>query len=90
LDVPAGRGLAGLFVTELGLPEGAVDALVVRDTVAIAPQAHTRLRAGDQVMIVTTDAAQAPTAERLALLAKYGRLAGWHLADPPAPSEPSP
>lgn len=83
VDVPPGPGLAGLFVSELGLPESAVAALVVRGGVALAPDAYTRLRPGDQLLVVTTEQARVATQERLRLVARHGRLAHWRSTDTP-------
>jgi cell volume regulation protein A len=81
VDVPAGSGLVGIFVSELGLPEGAVVALVVRSGSAIAPDPQTRLRADDQMLVVTTEQARTATQERLRLVARHGRLARWRASD---------
>ncbi len=81
VDVPAGSGLVGIFVSELGLPEGAVVALVVRSGSAIAPDRQTRLRADDQMLVVTTEQARTATQERLRLVARHGRLARWRASD---------
>jgi potassium/hydrogen antiporter len=77
IDVPDGSGLVGTFVNELGLPKGAVVSLVVRDEQAIAPDVHTRIRRGDQLVIVTTEEARAAAERRLRAVAHSGRLAGW-------------
>lgn len=76
-EVPAGSGLVGTFVIEMGLPVGAVVSLVVRGDQAIAPDANTRLRAGDQVLIVTTEETRAATEARMLAVARRGRLANW-------------
>jgi cell volume regulation protein A len=76
-EVPARSGLVGTFVTELGLPEGAVVSLIVRDDQAIAPDEHSRLRAGDQVLVVTTEEARAAADARMRAVAQRGRLARW-------------
>jgi cell volume regulation protein A len=76
-EVPTRSGLVGTFVTELGLPEGAVVSLIVRDGQAIAPDEHSRLRAGDQVLVVTTEQASAAADARMRAVAQRGRLARW-------------
>ncbi len=81
VDVPAGSGLVGIFVSELGLPPDAVVALVVRGGAALAPDTQTRLRADDQVLVVTTEQARAATQEQLRLVARHGRLARWRASD---------
>jgi potassium/hydrogen antiporter len=77
IEVPDGSGFVGTFVNEVGLPEGAVVALVIRDGAAIAPDVNTRIRAGDQVVIVATEEAQMATEERIRSVARGGRLARW-------------
>ncbi len=77
VEVPDGSGLVGTFVTELGLPEGAVVALIVRGEQAIAPDVHARVRAGDRLILVSTEEARAGTEERIRVVAKGGRLARW-------------
>jgi cell volume regulation protein A len=76
-EVPAGSGLVGTFITEIGLPTGAVVSLVVRGDEAIAPDVHTRLRAGDRVLVVTTEEARTATEQRMQQVASKGRLARW-------------
>jgi cell volume regulation protein A len=77
IEVPTGSGLVGTFVSEIGLPEGAVVSLVVRGETAIAPDVHTRIRAGDQVLFVTTEEARVATEERIRDVVQRGRLARW-------------
>ncbi len=77
LQVPPGSGFVGVFVMELGLPDGAVVALVVRGERAISPDVHTRIRAGDELIIVTTEDARTATDERIRAVAKRGRLSRW-------------
>lgn len=76
-EVPDDSGLVGTFITEIGLPEGAVVSLVVRGEAAIAPDVHTRLRAGDRVLVVTTEEVRAATEKRMQDIASRGRLARW-------------
>ena len=76
-EVPARSGLVGTFVPEIGLPEGAVVSLVVRDGTAIAPDANTRIRAGDRVLVVSTEEVRAATEARMLAVARRGRLAAW-------------
>jgi cell volume regulation protein A len=77
LQVPEGSGLVGTFVTEIGLPEGAVVSLIVRGDQAVAPDVHARVRAGDQLVIVTTEEARSGTEARIQAVARHGRLAAW-------------
>jgi cell volume regulation protein A len=77
IEVPIGSGFVGAFVTELGLPSGATVALVVRSGEAIAPDVHTRIRAGDQLLVVTTEEARVASEARIRSVAQRGRLARW-------------
>ena len=77
IEVPKGSGLVGTFVNEIGLPDGAVVSLIVRGGTAIAPDANTRIRAGDQVLIVTTEEAREATEQRIRDVVDRGRLARW-------------
>jgi len=77
VEIPQESGFVGTFVMEIGLPQGAVVALVVRGEQAISPDAHTRIRAGDRLIIVTTEEARSATDERIRSVARSGRLARW-------------
>jgi cell volume regulation protein A len=77
VEVSKGSGFIGAFVTELGLPDGATVALVVRASKAIAPDVHTRIKADDQLLIVTTEEARRATEARIREVAQRGRLARW-------------
>jgi len=77
VEVPGESGLVGTFVSEVGLPTGAVVSLVVRGEHAEVPDANTRIRAGDRLLIVTTEEARSAAEARLRVLARHGRLAGW-------------
>lgn len=79
IDVPTTSHLVGTFVVELGLPKGAVVSLVIRDGEAIAPDANTRIRAGDRLVVVTTAAARKEAEARIRTIAQHGRLADWKL-----------
>ncbi|YAL82802.1 potassium/proton antiporter [Dermacoccaceae bacterium W4C1] len=72
--------LAGVEVFELRLPVGSDVALVVRDDASFVPDRRTVLRRGDQLLIVTTSAAQAEAVRKLHAVSREGRLAGWRPA----------
>lgn len=80
LDVPADSRLAGTYVMELPLPQGAVVSLVVRGDQTMAPDRNTRIRTGDRLLIVATDAAREATELALGRVSRSGRLGEW--ADP--------
>jgi cell volume regulation protein A len=76
--VPAGSRLRGVYLRELRLPRGATVSLVVRDEEAFTPSVDTRLRVGDQLLVVTTAAARGATEQRIRAVDRAGRLARWH------------
>ena len=76
--VPVGSRLRGVYLRELRLPRGATVSLVVRDEEAFTPTADTRLRVGDQILVVTTAAAREATERRIRAVDRAGRLARWH------------
>ena len=77
VEVGEGSGFVGTFVTEVGLSDGAVVALVVRGERAIAPNEHTRVRVGDQLLFVTTEEVRRVTEDRIRAVARGGRLVRW-------------
>ncbi|MDP2012819.1 MAG: TrkA C-terminal domain-containing protein, partial [Actinomycetota bacterium] len=77
MDIQSESGLVGIFVSELGLPHGAVVSLVVRDGEPIPIDAHSRLRSHDRILVVCPGSARITTEERLRILSKDGRLATW-------------
>jgi len=76
--VPAGSRLRGVYLRELRLPHGATVSLVVREEEAFTPTVDTRLRVGDQFLVVTTAAAREATERRIRAVDRAGRLARWH------------
>lgn len=76
-QIPTGSKLAGLYVTDLRLPAGCVVSLVVREGAGVVPDQHTRLRAGDQLLVVATSGTQRAATRRLRAVSERGRLAGW-------------
>ncbi|HEX5741940.1 MAG TPA: potassium/proton antiporter [Pilimelia sp.] len=77
LDVPEHSHLAGVYVDELRLPVGAVVTLVVRGDDGFVPDAATRLRTGDSLLIVATAEVRDATERRLRAVSRRGRLARW-------------
>jgi len=76
--------LAGVEIFELRLPAGANVTLVLREDGSFVPEPVTRLRTGDELLIVTPSAAVDAVHERLVAVSRAGRLAGWV----PDPHEP--
>jgi cell volume regulation protein A len=77
MDIPEGSQLAGVYVDELRLPPGAVITLVLRDGTGFVPDSRTRLRTGDSLLIVATQAVRDATERRLRAVSRRGRLARW-------------
>jgi cell volume regulation protein A len=76
--VPPGSRLRGVYLRELRLPRGATVSLVVRDDEAFTPGGDTRLRVGDQFLVVTTAGARQAAERRIRAVDRAGRLARWH------------
>jgi cell volume regulation protein A len=75
--VPRGSKLAGVEIGELRLPEGASVTLVVREDKPFVPVRTTRLKQGDDMLVVATRAVREETEKRLRAVGRHGRLAGW-------------
>jgi len=69
--------LHGVEVFELRLPPGAAVTLIVRGTETLVPNPSTRMRHGDQLLVVTTAAVRQRVEKRLVMVSRHGRLAGW-------------
>ncbi len=82
VEVPTGSRLNGVYVDELRLPLGAAVTLVLRDGAGFVPDAKTRLRRGDSLLIVTTVEARDAAEDRLHAVGRYGRLARWRMHAP--------
>ena len=65
-------------VAELRLPAPAVITLVIRDGPAFVPAPDTRLRVGDDLLIVATGATREAAERRLRAVSRRGRLARWY------------
>jgi hypothetical protein len=70
--------LAGVEVDELRLPTGASVCLLTRGKAALVPLGRTTLRAGDQVLVVAARTQVGRVEDRLRLVSRFGRLAGWY------------
>jgi potassium/hydrogen antiporter len=85
LEIPAGSQLAGVHIDELRLPVGAAVTMVLREGAGFVPSPQTRLKIGDSLLIVTTDAARDATERRLRAVSRRGRLARWFGEDGESP-----
>jgi cell volume regulation protein A len=77
VQIPPGSRLHGVYLGELRLPKGATVSLVVREGSGFTPDAGTRLRRGDQILVVTTTAVRNVTEARIRAVDAGGRLARW-------------
>jgi cell volume regulation protein A len=75
--IPRGSRLSGVEVGELRLPEHTVVSLIVRDQAPFVPSPRDRIKAGDELLVVTPAAQREVTEERLRAIARGGRLARW-------------
>jgi cell volume regulation protein A len=77
VTVPAGSRLHGVYLPELRLPEDAAVMLIVRDGHSFVPDEHTRLRRGDQALVVAARGSRSEAERRLRAVSRAGRLASW-------------
>jgi len=75
--IPDRSRLHGVLLRELRLPEGAALSLVVRDGHGFVPGPDTRLRRGDQLLVVAASRAREGVERRLRAVSRAGRLAAW-------------
>jgi cell volume regulation protein A len=77
LTVPERSRLHGVYLPELRLPDDAAVVLVVREGRSFVPDEQTRLRRGDQALLVATRRSRAEAERRLRAVSRAGRLAAW-------------
>ncbi len=77
VQIPPGSKLHGVYLGELRLPKGSSVSLIVRDGEAFTPEPGTRLRRGDQVLVVATSDVREATEQRIRAVDAGGRLARW-------------
>lgn len=75
--VPDESRLHGVYLSELRLPAETTVALVMRDGRSVPIDRTTRLRSGDQLLIVTPERQRSATEHRLRAVARGGVLADW-------------
>ncbi|MEU1849360.1 potassium/proton antiporter [Streptomyces sp. NPDC019990] len=89
VTIPPGSRLHGVAVFELRLPRPTVVTLIVRDGTTLVPDRDTVLRAGDELLLITTPRTREATERRLRAVGRRGKLARW-LGEHGAPeSEPA-
>jgi cell volume regulation protein A len=77
VQIPADSQLNGVEIFELRLPPGASVTLVVRDGSSFVPVPTTALRAGDTLLVISTDKVRDAAERRLRAVSRRGKLAGW-------------
>jgi cell volume regulation protein A len=77
MTIPAGSKLHSTSILELQLPAPSVVTLVIRDGKTFVPSRDTQLRAGDELLIVTTRTGRDLTERRLRAVSRAGPLAHW-------------
>ena len=77
MTIPATSELDSVSVLELRLPDRAVITLIIREGVSFVPTDDTELRAGDEILIVTTRQQREATERRLRAVDRRGVLAHW-------------
>jgi cell volume regulation protein A len=75
--IPPGSKLHGVDISELRLPEGATVSLIERGGVGFTPEPDTRLREGDQLLVVATEPVRAAAERRIRAVDRVGRYARW-------------
>ncbi|MBO3751492.1 potassium/proton antiporter [Streptosporangiaceae bacterium NEAU-GS5] len=78
IRIPRGSLMHGVEIFELRLPKDAAITMVVRDGSSFVPAGDTRLRAEDQLLVVTTAAMRDRVERRLRAVSRRGKLAGWY------------
>jgi cell volume regulation protein A len=78
IRIPQDSRLDGVEIFELRLPAGAQITLVVRAGLSFVPEPTTRLQAGDELLVVTTNTARPVAERRLRAISRRGKLAGWY------------
>lgn len=77
VTVPDGSRLNGVTVQELRLPRLSVVATIIREGAALPVDGATRIRAGDELLIVTPSRDRQKVEERFTRVSAKGRLAAW-------------
>ncbi|WP_375430956.1 potassium/proton antiporter [uncultured Friedmanniella sp.] len=75
--IPEGSRLAGVEIGELRLPPDTVVTLIIRGAAPFNPAPRERIRVGDELLVVTPSDFRERTEERLRVVGRGGRLAGW-------------
>jgi cell volume regulation protein A len=77
MTIPDTSRLDSVSVIELRLPDPAVITLIIRDGSSFVPGQDTQLKAGDEILIVTTRSTRDAAERRLRAVSRRGVLAHW-------------
>ncbi|HVV10363.1 potassium/proton antiporter [Amycolatopsis sp.] len=77
IRIQEGSRLHGVYLRELRLPTGASLSLIVRDGESFTPHGSSRLRRGDQLLVVATESSRDAAERRLRAVDRAGPLARW-------------
>ncbi|MEO9138442.1 MAG: potassium/proton antiporter [Jatrophihabitans sp.] len=77
VTIHPGSRLDSVSILELRLPERSVITLIIREGNNIVPERSTRLRTGDEMLIVTSRKQREQTERRLRAVSRKGSLARW-------------
>lgn len=77
MTVPPGSSLNSVSILELRLPRPSMITMIIRDGHTFVPGDETALRAGDELLIVTTRTQRDSTERRLRAVHRRGPLAYW-------------
>jgi potassium/hydrogen antiporter len=75
--VPPRSRLAGVYLSEMRLPQGAQVTLIVRGGRSFVPTPETRIDTGDQLLVVATTESRDAAERRLRAVSRRGKLARW-------------
>ncbi|MGH3450421.1 MAG: potassium/proton antiporter [Haloechinothrix sp.] len=77
ITIPENSRLHHVAIFELRLPDPSVISLIIRDGHGFVPGPDARLKAADELLIVTTNAQRDATERRLRAVGRRGKLARW-------------
>ncbi|MEO3839739.1 potassium/proton antiporter [Streptomyces sp. B22F1] len=77
VTIPPGSRLNGVAVFEVRLPPPAVLTLIVRGDATLVPTRDTVLRAGDQLLLISTPQTREAVERQLRAIGRRGKLARW-------------
>lgn len=77
MTVQSESRLRNVSILELRLPDPSVITLIIRDGHSFVPQPDTRIKAGDELLVVTSPPTREAAERRLRAVSRRGKLAYW-------------